>query len=377
MSRPLQIALVITELEVGGAERCLVNLASGLARDRFAVTVYCLGPRPLAPQDRLVRRLMDDQIPVHFLGFSRKWRLPWAVRALRRWLEAQRPDVVQSMLFHANVVSGLAQQGRSAALSLGMRVADPARLRQWMEARVARRAQCVVCVSQSVADFVARQMGIDRARLKVIPNGIDVPACAQRLPADLTRYGVAAGRRVITCISRLARQKGIDLLLRAAPELFDGLPAHDLLIVGDGPEATNLRRLATERRVAGRIHFAGWQPNVPEILLASDLMVLPSRWEGMPNVLLEAMACERPVVCSAAEGVAEVLGPLAASQTAPVGNMQVLVKKILAIVQHPDIIRQLGRQNQQRVSDHFSLAEMVRRYAALFEALCGDEWPAK
>ncbi len=75
MSRQLQIALVITELEIGGAERCLVNLASGLDRDRFAVTVYCLGRRPRSPQDRLVRRLEDEHIPVQFLGFASKWGL--------------------------------------------------------------------------------------------------------------------------------------------------------------------------------------------------------------------------------------------------------------------------------------------------------------
>jgi starch synthase (maltosyl-transferring) len=321
-----------------------------------------------------VRRLDDEQIPVQFLGFSHKWGLLGAVRGLRRALERQRPDVVQSMMFHANVVSGLARQaGSLGALSLGIRVADPSRWRQRVEARIARRARRTVCVSQSVADFAARQMGIDPESLEVIPNGIDVRACVSRAPADLTRFGVAPQRRAITCISRLAEQKGIDLLIRAAPDLFHELPDHDLLLVGDGPEAASLRRLAAERRVAERIHFAGWQPAVPEILLASDLMVLPSRWEGMPNVLLEAMACGRPVVCSAAEGVAEVLGPLADSQTAPVGNLQVLVRKTLAIIHNPDLARQLGRQNQQRVRDQFSLDEMVRRYSALFETLSRGE----
>jgi glycosyltransferase involved in cell wall biosynthesis len=378
MARQLRIALVITELEVGGAERCLVNLAAGLDRDRFAVTVYCLAPRPRAPQDRLVRRLEDEQVPVHFLAFSNKWSLIAAVRSLRRLFDGQRPDVIQSMLFHANVVSGLAHRpGGPGVLSLGVRVADPSRWRQWVEARVARRAQRIVCVSQSVADFTARQVGIDRARLEVIPNGIDVLACLRRSPADLTRYGIAPGRRVITCISRLATQKGIDLLIRAAPNLFANLPDHDLLLVGDGPEAANLRRLAAERQVSARVHFAGWQPAVPEILLASDLMVLPSRWEGMPNVLLEAMACGCPVVCSAAEGVAEVLGPLAESQTAPVGNSQVLVRKALAIIRNPDLARQLGRQNQQRVTNLFSLAEMVRRYETLFETLSRPESTVK
>ncbi|MHB8970004.1 MAG: glycosyltransferase [Pirellulaceae bacterium] len=374
MARQLQIALVITELEVGGAERCLVNLAVGLDRDQFAVTVYCLGPQPRAPQNRLARRLEEAHIPVHFLGFSRKWSFLAAVSTLRRRFDAQRPDVIQSMLFHANVVSSWAHRrdGRGV-LSLGVRVADPSRWRQWVEARVARRAQRIVCVSRSVADFAARHMGIEPACLEVIPNGVDVQACLRRRPADLTRYGIAPGRRVITCISRLAAQKGLDLLIRATPNLFANLADHDLLLVGDGPEAANLQRLAAEHQMSARIHFAGWQPAVPEILLASDLMVLPSRWEGMPNVLLEAMACGLPVVCSAAEGVAEVLGPLAEPQTAPIGNSQVLVRKAIAIIRNPDFAHRLGQQNQQRVTDQFSLAEMVRRYETLFKTLSRTE----
>ena len=153
------------------------------------------------------------------------------------------------------------------------------------------------------------------------------------------------------------------------PQLLASLPSHDLLLVGDGPDANSLRRLVAERGIGHRVHFAGWQPTVPEILLASDLMVLPSRWEGMPNVLLEAMACGRPVVCSAAEGVTEVLGPLAESQTAPINNAQLLVKKIVAIIRNPEFAQQLGGQNRQRATDHYSLADVIRRYAALFESL--------
>jgi glycosyltransferase involved in cell wall biosynthesis len=370
MNRPLHIALVITELEVGGAERCLVNLACGLDRNGFEVAVICLAGRPEAPQDHFARRLEDARVKVHYLGFTSKWSLPAAVRALRVALDNLQPDVVQSMLFHANVVSGLARRRTDRrALSLGFRVADPSRWRQWVEGRIAREASHVVCVSQSVADYAARQMGLDRARLTVIPNGIDLQAYEGRRPADLTRFGLAQGRLAITCISRLAKQKGLDLLIRAAPQLLAALPDHDLLLVGDGPDAGSLRRLAAERGVAHRVHFAGWQPAVPEILLASDVLVLPSRWEGMPNVLLEAMACGRPVVCSAAQGVTEVLGPLAEPQTAPVNNPQMLVTKTLAIIRNPDLAYQLGCQNRQRATDHFSLAEMIRRYGALFETL--------
>jgi len=220
-----------------------------------------------------------------------------------------------------------------------------------------------------VADYAAAHLGLAADRLTVIPNGIDLATYDGRRAADLTRFGVAPDRRAITCISRLARQKGLDLLLRAAPQLLRALPDHDLLLVGDGPETRNLRRLTEELGIARRVHFPGWQPAVPEILLASDVMVLPSRWEGMPNVLLEAMVCGRPVVCSAAEGVAEVLGPLAEPQTAPVNSPQILVKKTVAIIRNPEIAHQLGCQNRQRVVDHFSLSEMIRRYETLFESL--------
>ena len=127
---PIRIALVITELEVGGAERCLANLACGLDRTRFEPVVYCLAPRPLPPRDALVTQLGEAGVPVRFLGFSSKWQLPMAVRSAGRTLARQAPHVIQSMLFHANIVARLAKRRLpDSGLSLGIRVADPSRWR--------------------------------------------------------------------------------------------------------------------------------------------------------------------------------------------------------------------------------------------------------
>lgn len=370
MTSPRRIALVITELEVGGAERCLVELACGLPRERFDPTVYVLAPRPHPPQDRLAVRLDQAALPVRFLGFRCRWHLPAAVRTLRGHWRHTPPHVIQSMLFHANVVSGLAV-GRAArpALSLGLRVADPTRWRQMAEARVARRAARVVCVSRGVADFAAACLGVSASQLTVIPNGVDVQACDACPPADLSGLGVPAGRRAITCVARLAQQKGVDLLLRAAPAFLAGLPDHDLLIVGAGPERPALDQLAHTLGIAPRVHFVGWQPNVPAILRASDLLVLASRWEGMPNVLLEAMACRLPVVSTRVEGVAEVLGAETDAQTVPPGSPELLAAKVLSILASPDTVAHLSEANRRRVVDHFSLSQMVRAYVELFDEL--------
>jgi glycosyltransferase involved in cell wall biosynthesis len=370
MNRPLNIALVITELDVGGAERCLTSIATGLDRNRFAPVVYCLGPHPIPPHDLLARRLQEAGVPVHFFGCTAKSHVLRAVRELRRRWAERRPDLVQAMLFHANVVAGWALGSRSPVpFCLGVRVADPSRWRLWIESRVARRADRVVCVSRAVADYVSAHLRQPAERLVTIPNGVDVAALERRKPLDLTRMGLPPGRRAITCVSRLVPQKGVDLLLHSMGELFTACPDYDLLLVGDGPDLTRLKDLAARCQIANRVHFAGWQAAIPEILLASDLMILPSRWEGMPNVLLEAMACGRPVMCSAAEGVAEVLGPLADDQTAPVGNAQQLVRKAIAILQNGEFARQLGLRNRLRVVAEFSLERMVRHYEDLFQTL--------
>ncbi len=211
----------------------------------------------------------------------------------------------------------------------------------------------------------------------MIPNGVDVEAYEGVQGVSLDPWGIPRGRRAITCVCRLTPQKGVDLLVQMAPRFLAALPQHDLLIVGDGPEAARLQRQSADLELASRVHFCGWQPQVSEILRASDLLVLPSRWEGMPNVVLEAMACARPVVCMEAEGVLEILGPLAAPQSAPIGDAEVFISKVVKILSQPELAASLGRNNFQRVAENFSLRVMLRKYEALFTEVVGGLAPAR
>lgn len=373
-AKKLRLVLVITELEVGGAERCLTNLAVGLDRQRFEPTVIALAPPPTAAQQALVQRLKQAEVPVEFLGFASRWRLRSAVSRLRTRLAELQPDVVQSMLFHANVVSGMAlRRDRDRCWCAGVRVADPSRFRQAVERRVLVGADRIVCVSQQVARLVSAGMGLPTERIQVIPNGIDVATIEGGSSTALATLGLGDSRRAITCVARLARQKGLDQLLLAAPVFLRALPHHELLIVGDGPEAGRLRREASRTNVARRIHFCGWRPDATGILRSSDLFVLPSRWEGMPNVLLEAMACSLPVVCTQVEGVSEVLGPLEPLQTVPAESPQLFAAQVVKILGDATLASELGRENKRRVAEHFALETMLNQYARLFEHVVRGE----
>ncbi len=367
MAEPVRIAFVITELDVGGAERCLVNLATGIDRTRFTPIVCSLAPRPADGQDSLVRQLEEASVPVHFLNLRSSASFLAGLRTLKRFFREHEIEVVQSFLFHANVLGALA--AKSAGVSRivsGIRVADPSSWRKMVERFALRRVDKIVCVSQSVADFVATKAGFARAKLRVIPNGIDLTPVQADTTRIRTELGIADGRRILLGVGRLHRQKGFDWLLELAPELFKRLPDHDLVIAGDGPERKSLGELASRLGVQDRIHLVGWRPDVPRLMQAADIFLLPSRWEGMPNALIEAMGVGLPVVATSVEGVNEVLGPLAARQAVPSGDAAGFIDAVCRIAADSVYHAELGSENRKRIQAEFSLPAMIAKYEELY-----------
>lgn len=363
---PRRLALVITGLAPGGAERALTHLALRINRDRFLPTVISLQPRPTGQQAVLVDLLEQNQVPVDFLNASSKWQFPAAVWQLSSRLKVLRPAIVQSFLFHANVVAALAGRLRGVPVVAGVRVADPSRARQRVEHWLAPWFQNFVCVSQSVADFCAQTAHLPREKLLVIPNGVDVSRFRDAQPADGSALGLPAGRQFLISIGRLDQQKGFDWLLPQLPRIFAAQPNLDLLIVGEGPERGRLQAQAAELNIRNRIHFLGWRADVPPLLKLADLLLLPSRWEGMPNVLLEAMAAGLPVVSTPVEGAAEILGALAPAQLSLAQDAASFTDLVLAFASSPELRQTTGQANQQRVAEHFSLAVMATAYEALY-----------
>jgi len=368
---PTSIALCITDLDVGGAERCLVELATRLDRDRFCCEVYCLGARPSDDATSCVPPLEEAGIPVHCLGGHRCWHAPSIIRQLTRLLSQQSPQILQSFLFHANLLGRIAARraGIPNVIS-GIRVAERhARWHLWADRLTQKMVDRHVCVSHSVARFSVDHARLTADRIVVIPNGIASERFPAGQPADLTQYGVPAGSRTITFVGRLTPQKGLRWLLKTAPDWLDKLPDCNLLLVGKGPQRNRLQRLSARLGISGRVHFAGWQANVPEILAASRLLVLPSRWEGMPNVLLQAMAGGLPVLATNVEGVVELLGKKADQQTVAYGDSQLLTDKLVAIMSSPGLASQLADENRIRAANDFTLGRMVTSYQTLWESL--------
>jgi glycosyltransferase involved in cell wall biosynthesis len=366
-NEPRSIALAITELETGGAERALTQLAIGLQRRGWRVRVDVIAPRPEPPRDSLVTELEEAGISVHFLGHRSGLFMPFAVPlVVSRWARlwhGWKPDVVQSFLFHANVTAACAaRRAKVPRVCTGIRVADPRRWRHAVERWSLRWADKAICVSESVANFCRTTVRFPPAKVTTVPNGVDVERFQSAVAKDLTSLGIPAGHHVLTCVGRLDAQKGLDWLLHLMPELFAREENVDLLLVGQGPQEWHLRQIASSLGINQRVHVAGWQPDIPAILKASTVLLLPSRWEGMPNVLLEAMASGLPVVATRVEGVDEVLGEFAAEQSVAVEDREGFIGHILSILSSNQKQKELGRGNLKRVQKHFSIERMIDGY---------------
>ena len=380
-SQPPLIVFCITELNVGGAEKCLVELATRLDRDRFRPAVISLATAPLPGEDRLVQRLLQADVQLRFLGINKPRQFFKAVRRLTTCLSDLRPDLVQTFLFHANVVGACAaRQARKVPHVAGIRVADPrSRLRHWVERNSTRSTARYVCISHDVARFAVQHIRLPEQKLVVIPNGVDVDRF-HAPPVDLQSLGVPADRTILLYVGRLDPQKRVDRLLLAIRELNTDKPRFHLVIVGDGPSRVRLEGMAAEQHVAQHVSFAGWQDEVEPFFAAADVFVMTSDWEGMPNALLEGMAAGLPVVAYECEGVRELLGPPSHPQPDPqivprqVNGVRVaaLVDRIRQIASNQALSAQLSGENQLRARQHFGLQAMVDAYQQLYESLLAE-----
>lgn len=365
----MRIDFVITELFVGGAERCLTELAIGLADAGDDIRVFSLGSIPEGDQRILVDRLEQHQIKVTSANANSVRSIHRAYRSLKDWFGQSPPDLVQTFLYHANVIG--TQAARSAGVPIcvgGLRVAESNRWRCGIERYAAGKMDSVICVSQGVREFARRHLRCSDEQLVVIPNGVDVDRFALADPFRWPSLGWPSDAVVSLFVGRLHPQKGIERIQQQIDVLAPPGSPRRLLIVGEGPLRSELEQWA-ERIGDDRVRLMPWQSDVAPLIKACRVLILPSHYEGMPNIVLEAMAAARPVVCSRVEGADELLAHRLQEQSFPPDDAHAMKNLIEPFLLDEVWSDQVGRDNQQRVEDDFSLDAMVSRYREHYREL--------
>ncbi len=302
MATPQKVAFVIPDFYAGGAQRVLLTLAGGLSRDRYELLIIVLnGKGPWA-------EIVPKGIPVINLDRPRLLR---ALPALRRALARAAPDIVISTMGYLNLGilflkpfvgrdtrfivreantpwSSAAGALATAAMKFAYRV-------------LYRRAACVICPSRLIGRELVDDFHVPEPSIEILRNPVEVARLRSHATKVLRQEG--PGPRFV-CVGRLSRQKGYDRLLEA---MVHNLSGSRLVIFGEGPERDALEAQRQRLNLEDRVTFAGFDPSPVSWVAGADALLLPSRWEGLPNVALEALACGTPVIATPeAGGIAEI-----------------------------------------------------------------------
>jgi glycosyltransferase involved in cell wall biosynthesis len=304
---------------------------------------------------------------------EKQWKIdPPAWWRLRAQIRALRPDLVQTWLFAANVY------GRSAARSAGVRrlVASERCVDQWknwhelaIDRRLAKYTDAIVVNSRGVQTFYEQQ-GIARQKLRLIYNGVEkAPAPTISREALLAELELPPDARLVGAVGRLWPQKRVKDLIWATDLLHVIRNDAHLLVIGDGPQRDVLERYARQCQIADHVHFLGTRNDVPRLMPHFDLLWLASGFEGLPNVVMEAMATGVPVVASDIAGTNELVVSGETGFLVPLGDRAAYARCAHKILEDTALRARLGAAGRQRIESKFSVDAMVAAHAALYREL--------
>jgi len=353
----------------GGTERALLQLVAGLDRARWRPVVFhadVAGSAQLASESAALgaRTVAVERGASPMRGVA---SIPALVRALHR---------ERTVVFHAHQTWSLSCRYGIVAAAVARVPARVASAQLFVEmprllavdaqhALISRCLQRHVAVSRHVAGRLRDRLGVDAARITVIPNAVEPRAPVPRDDALRARLGVRGDRALALSVARLEEQKGLTHLLDAAAMLPDVVFA----IAGEGPERERLVAKAVALGLSDRVQWLGHRDDVPSLLAAADLFVLPSLNEGLPLAAMEAMLAGVPIVATDAGGTGEVVRDGITGLLVPPGEPRALADAIRALLDAPERARRLAVAGRSLIEREHSAAAMVAATSRLYEAL--------
>ena len=360
---PAKVLHLSTSSGPGGAERVVSTLARALNDDRFQVIVGLFRSGWLQTEcERLgvETRVIPLRGLLHVQWFRKCFRL----------VREERIVLIHGHEFSAIVYGWIVS--RLAGIPFVGTVHGKnyfwQKLRRRLAYRTISRFGQLVAVSEDLRNFIVKTVGIPVSRVQVIYNGVESSSPLNDAEIDRCRaeLGLSAGDLVIGTVGSLYPVKGHRYLLDAMPTILGRYPNAVLLLIGRGELEISLKEQAQRLGIEARVRFLGLRQDVPKLLAAMDVFVLPSLSEGLSMALLEAMASGKPVVATRVGGNPELIDHGRTGFLVQPEDVSDLAANLLKLLSHPGMIKQFGQQAAERVRQQLSMRQMVVRYKDLY-----------
>lgn len=383
----LGVLLLNTQMELAGAQKAMLELAHGLkARGHHVVlaTMYdktgCIGHL----RDRYGLEIVNLGMKRPAAG-SAIARLPAVLQGVWRLYTMMRTEevrVLQTFSHYSNILGpivGWLARVPVRVSSQRMSLAGHPRWLLFLDRTVANSGLVhqMVAVSDGTRRFCIERQRIKPEKLVTIHNGVDLSGFAADLSPETAdglrqELGLGGASRVVITVARLHPQKGHRFLIEAVPQILATLPGVHFLLVGEGELQEELRLAAATSGAGDHIHFLGARTDIARLLAISDLFVLPSLWEGLPNSVLEAMAAGLGVVATDVDGSPEVVADGETGILVRPGDPDELAAAISSLLMDDGRRRSMGRAGRDRVASCFSQEATVTSFEELYRRLLAD-----
>ena len=368
--RKINVLQLVEGFSLGGAEKKLLELVKCMDQTSFNTTICSLGLGDEIQEE--FEKL--SELGINVMVLPRKRRIDFGLFfRIVRLIRTLDIDVIMTTLFYADVIGPLAGKfaGVKAIFSWET-ISAPEWLimrRLWPYMFAIRFCNRVISVSRATAQFLVEKRGVPSNRIMIIPYGVDLSKYHIGTEKGiLKQLGIRKKDPVIGMVGRLHPQKGHQYLVEAAKDIVLKYPNTRFLIIGDGKLRNELEKKVKAEHLEDNILFLGFRDDVAELLRAVDIFTLPSLYEGLPNVALEAMACGKPVVATPADGSKEAVIDGETGLLVPMKDSRRLCEALSYFIENPEIAREFGRRGRKRVEKEFSLETQIKRFEDLYRS---------
>lgn len=368
MKKKINVMQVTFGMGIGGMERVIQSLCRGIDKNKYTIRVFCLNLKGGFGEE-----LEKDGIEVIYS--PRQSRLD---RYLRAWEIAKAIKQYKIDVLHAHHTPAFLDAFLASRLAKVPAFINTDHCKKYpapkgfmlAERMAAIFADKIVAVSNHTKQDLIDFEHISPSKIDVIYNGIDFPkydgSCGIR--AMKKELGVAEDERVIGCVSRLDEQKGYDLFLDTAALIIKKVPNTRFIIVGGGVKENELKERSRNLGINNRITFTGWRLDANRILQLFDLFLLTSNFEGMPIVLLEAMASGKPIVATAVGGIPEVVQHGETGFVVKSRNAKEVAQYALRIINDMELSAKIKKNSISAYNAKFRAKPMIDAYEHLYES---------
>lgn len=353
----ISILEIIGTATRGGMENYIANFLKTLPRDKFRVTCICPCESPFT---KALRHLDVEDVYITPLADNPEWR---SIQVALEVIQLHQVDVLHAHMPKSHVLAGIAgclAHKPVVATVHGMHVTAH-------ELGVALAVKSHLITNCQETYMQALALGVPPERVNLFYNGVDTRDFSPGKSGKKLRdaINVSASSTLIGFVGRLEYEKGPDLFLSAAHYIHNILPNVHFAVVGDGSMLKKLRQMCKQFRLDHHLHFLDWSTDIGDVYPAFDLVAHTSRNDGTSLVLLEAMACGRPVVGMAVGGVREIIENEHTGMLVAPGDWEALGIQIIQLLEQPQLLKSMGIAARDRVEEHFNVLTNTRQTSDL------------